>query len=392
MLRIAISAAAFICFAQISADARTMTHEAYVWQRLWAPPVRVALAKSAGLFVGWRVLAAETDTSGRLQPIAVDWAALAATRRPVVAVVRIDGTLARWDAAAMLNQIQTMSTEWKRNHVAQIEIDYDCGTARLESYAQFLTQLRKRVPSRLSVTALPAWLNAPQLQGIVAAADELVLQVHAVRAPQAGLFDPDLARHWIDMLSREDAKQFRVALPDYGTRIVRDSSGTILAVESEMPRLAGGASADELMAKPTAVASLLRNLQANPPGNLAGIVWFRLPVAGDTRIWSASTLRAVVQGSPLHTSLTVKTQIDAASGALNISLSNDGDIDAELPPWVDLPPSCALADGINGYSLIANHGYISLERLKSGMLYAHREQVIGWARCTSGTGEIHVRK
>ncbi len=380
-------AAALIVFAS-SANARAYPHEAYIWQRVWTPPVVDAAAKSADLFQGWRVLAAESDRSGRLVPFAVNWAALAGTKRPAIAVIRIDGRLAHWDGAALLGQIHALSAGWP---VAGIEIDYDCGTARLTDYAAFLTALRKQARGRLSITALPAWLSSPALPGLLAATDEVVLQVHAVRAPDAALFDAHLARHWIGMLDRIDTKPFRVALPDYGTRIVRDTAGRVVAMQSEMPRLVGGASARELAAEPLDVSLLLQDLCHSPLAHLAGFVWFRLPVAGDVRIWSASTLRAVVLGERLEPHLAVLARHGMAKGAYDIVLTNDGEVDAMLPAFIDLPGNCSAADGINGYTLNTNGAGISLVRLNIGYLFAHHDQTVGWARCQPAPEAIHVR-
>jgi hypothetical protein len=379
--------AVFLCLAQ-SASARSLPHEAYIWQHLWTPPVAAAVAGASDLFQGWRVLAAESDRAGHLRPVAVDWRALAGSAKPVIAVIRIDGQLAHWDARALLAQIHGLSAGWRS--IAGIEIDYDCGTARLEDYGRFLTALRRQVPGRLSVTALPDWLTSPQLTAILAATDEVVLQVHAVRPALDGLFDAALARRWIDALDRRDAKPFRVALPDYSTRVVRDASGRIVAMESEMPRLVGGASDSLLLARPVAVAALLENLARTPPVHLAGFVWFRLPVAGDTHAWSDSTLRAVIGGKALRPHLAVVSRPDTATGARDIVLTDDAEVDAWLPHWIDLPRNCTAADGINGYSLGANG--ISLQRLKFGTLAAHHEQIVGWARCASAPEGFHVRE
>jgi len=224
-------------------------NQLYVWNRVWTGPVRAAVADFADVAQGWRVLVAESDASGRLRPVAVDWEVLAATHRPVTAVIRIDGQLPLGAKGHNPERIAALVHGLPRS-VTEIEIDHDCGTARLTDYARFLSDLHGRLaPRRLSITALPAWLGARDLDAVLAAADALVLQVHAVRAPHSGLFDPRTARAWVDALAARDAKPFRVALPDYGSQIVRDQNGKLIAVESEMPRLAGGASAEELMAK-----------------------------------------------------------------------------------------------------------------------------------------------
>jgi len=363
--------------------AAPLPHEAYVWQRLWTPPVGDAVRETGGLFQGWRVLAAETDRTGRLKGFAVDWKAVAG--KPVTAVVRIDGALGRFDAKALLAELRLLMARWPRG--VGLEIDYDCGTASLAAYAAFLKDVRALRPSRLSITALPAWLGSADLAPVLAAVDEAVLQVHAVRSPANGLFDGKLARRWIDRMDG-GGKPFRVALPDYGTRVIHSGGGAVIALESETPKLIGGASAEELTATPDAVAALLRDLERRPPQHLTGIVWFRLPVQGDTRIWSRETLAAVIRGEALTGRLSIRTRPGLAPGSDDILLVNDGGSDVPLPRAVHLPPDCSVADGVNGYRFEAKIN--SLVRLQNVLIHAHHAQVIGWARCGAARGEFHV--
>jgi len=372
-----------------------LPQDAYVWQRIWTPSLAAALNASSDLIGEWRVLAAETDSHGRLAPFAVNWRALAQTRRPVVAVIRIDGQLAGWSEDGLLAGIRALSAGWRKSGVVAegIEIDFDCGTARLGGYAHLLKRLRveQGLPKRLSITVLPAWLGSDDLSALQAQTDEVVLQVHAVREPRWGLFDADQARRWIDTLDRRSTKPFRVALPDYSARVARGNNGEIISVESEVPKLAGGASEMQLVALPQEVSRLLRSLEREPPAHLAGIVWFRLPTAVDTQTWSVSTWRAVIAGKNVSASIGVVALPGGKPQLAEIVLENAGDIDAPLPSFVDLPRGCALADGINGYSLREDSLGISLERLQTGLLYAHHAQVIGWMRCPGAGKNFHVR-
>ena len=61
-----------------------LAHDAYVWQRRWQPALSAALRDSADLVGSWRILAGEVDRQGRLQPIAVDRAAIVASGRPAI--------------------------------------------------------------------------------------------------------------------------------------------------------------------------------------------------------------------------------------------------------------------------------------------------------------------
>lgn len=365
----------------IPATAAALPQDIYIWQRHWTPGVPQAMAQTAPLFSGWRVLVAETDPNGRLRRFAVDWNAL--KTKPVTAVVRIDGTLARLDQKNLLAEIARLPIP----KGAALEIDYDCGSASLAAYSEFLKALRQQKPAKLTITALPAWLGAAALSDVLAASDEAVLQVHAVRSPAQGLFDAKLARRWIDRFDHSTNKPFRIALPDYGTRVIRGPGGAVIAMESESPKLIGGAAAEELLAAPQDVAMLLTDLKQNPPRHLSGITWFRLPVKGDLRIWSTGTLAAVIRGEALAPALGIETRKGAVAGAEDVLLVNHGAGDTVLPRTIMLPASCRFADGIGPYRYEPQKNIFA--RLQNAFIPGHHGMVIGWARC--GAGDFHVQ-
>ncbi|HXP76901.1 MAG TPA: DUF3142 domain-containing protein [Stellaceae bacterium] len=383
------------CLAASSATHGALPQDAYVWQRHWTPEVASALAQSADLVRAWRVLAARSDGAGRLRATAADWSALAATKRPTIPVFRIDGQLAQWDEARLLADLREVLSRWRASSVAivGVEIDHDCATARLPAYARFLTKLRAELDGTtpLSITVLPTWLGSREFDRVQSVADETVLQVHAVQDPHVGLFDAATALRWIETLGWRSSKPFRIALPAYGTRVSWGEDGRIRAVESEAPLLVGTGSAVELIASPLEVASLLRRLERARPAQLAGIVWFRLPTSGDSRAWSPATWRAVILDQPLRARIEARTAAGVQAGLSNLVLVNAGDVDAELPQRVALPGSCAIADGVNGYSLAQTGDGPTLERLQSGLLHGHHQQTIGWMRCGAGPGEMHVQ-
>ena len=364
--------------------AAPLPHDAYIWQRAWTPAVTQAMRDSAADIRAWRVLAAQTDRFGRLQVFHPDRKALQAGGKPVMLVVRIDGQLAQWDEPSLLADTRALWHDWQGSgvRVAGLEIDHDCGTARLAGYARYLADLRPVLSgSILSITALPAWLHSADLAAVLAQIDESVLQVHAVRDPRTGLFDGALARQWAADYARHSDKPFRIALPNYGSRVSWDEQGRLASVQSEVSVLDSGDDSRELLAMPAQIADFLAPLQRDPPPHLAGIVWFRLPTSQDARVWSMATWLAVMRQQPLRSTLMATTQTGSMPGTLDLLLRNPGDLDAPLPSLVILPASCTLADGVNGYALRQSHATLSLQRLQPGLLQAHRQRIIGWARC-----------
>jgi len=392
--RLALALALMACFGCSGNHPRVLPHDAYIWQRRWTPALVDALRQSTDVVRAWRVLLAESDARGHLRPIGPNWKVLDATALPIVVVIRIDDRMADSDQSAILGDIRSVFTHAipRDAKVTGLEIDYDCATAQLGAYAEFLARLRPELARdlTLSITILPTWMSSPQLGDLLAQTDESVLQVHAVRNPHSGLFDPTLALEWIRAFARLSPRPFRAALPAYGSRISWRTDGTVLAVEGEVPLLAGGFQYSELIAQPRAVAQVLEALQRDPPSDLLGVAWFRLPTANDARAWSISTWRAVLRGTDVRADVEVLVQKTQIPGMNNLVLVNEGAIDANLPRAVMLPTMCTLADAINGYTIARDGMGLLFERQEAGLLRSHYQQTIGWMRCSPEQGNIHV--
>ncbi|MFC5488538.1 DUF3142 domain-containing protein [Dokdonella soli] len=366
------------------------THEVYVWQRQWTPALHSALEQSRDLFTGARVLVAQAGRDGR-------WLATEATpqefsgdTRPIVAVVRYDGAGTPPDVTALMPFLDRLFAHWRSAGVAiaGVEIDYDCASARLADYAARLHDVRARLPSdvRLSITALPAWLGAPALDGVLDASDEAVLQVHAVEDPARGLFDAQRAERWIRSFAPHARQGFRVALPAYGSRVRFGGDGRAVAVESEMPvDRAATDSARELRVDPAEVVQLLGRLAAEPPRNWNGVVWFRLPLAGDRRAWTLAALRDVVAGRvPMpRVSATMAARDNAAS---DIFVSNVGAADATVGGVLVSGSECTAGDALPGWrgERVAQGWRFEPEAPQP--LRAGTRRAVGWVRCAQVDG------
>jgi len=370
--------------------ATSLPHDAYVWQRIWTPKVIAAVHRSADLVRAWRILLAEADRTGRWTKVAIPWNDLRATGRPIVAVLRIDGRLDEPRMPALLDQVVAI-VDAASNPLAGVEIDYDCPTSKLATYARFLVALRTRLPAslKLSITALPTWMNAPGLERLFSPLDEVVLQVHAVDDPRRGLFSPTQADNRVRAFARRIGRPFRVALPAYDVRVTWSRDGALATVEGEVPLLTGATPGDTLRAPPEAVLAFLHAMQRAAPDNLAGIAWFRLPTDADRRAWSPETWRAVLTDRLPPARLSAALVPAEAADLWTVTLSNDGAVDATVPRRVQLDAACALADGANGFRLAAGTP-LALEHSGNGRLRPHDTRIIGWARCTEPRRHLDV--
>jgi len=371
-----------------------LPNDAYIWQRQWTPALVAAVQSNSDIISHWRVLAAQADANGQWQTTAPDWAALKASGKPIIAVIRIDGQLAKFDEKVLLQQVEGTLQTWRASGVplAGIEIDHDCATARLPAYAHWLASLRATLHGNehLSITALPTWLNSNALDAVLAQVDEAVLQVHAVQNPRVGLFDPQAARTWLDTFAAHMHKPWRVALPAYGSRVAWDRDGRVISIESERAMLVTGMESHELMADPQNLQDFTRQLAADPPQGLAGIVWFRLPTEQDARAWSPATWRAVLTHTPIDPVISAQLRSTDDPQLFDLVLANTGVGDGTPPATIKVSGRCPAADAINGYFMERNADGLVFQAREPGLLRPGRQRPIGWLRCEQGKESLHV--
>ncbi|KJZ48399.1 DUF3142 domain-containing protein [Pseudomonas fluorescens] len=363
-------------------DAPALDQQLYVWQRQWTPAHEAALRDSRADFSTLRVLALQAFPEAGWSRARIDPALIKRDGRPLIAVIRLDGQLKSLDRDEVTAQILQVLGDWQGQglNLSGVEIDHDAGNARLPAYREFLTQLRAVLPATiaLSITALPAWLDSPELPALLSTVDSSVLQVHAVSDPRLGLFDPDQARQWTKAWSRITSKPFYLALPAYGVALLPGGGGAPV-VESEVPIERGG-KRRELLADPQQLSRLGSELRNDPPAHLAGLIWFRLPLASDRRAWSLTTLGAVARGDVLDSRLALKLSVQ--NDLYDISLSNQGNLDSAWPERLTLAvQGCDGADALAGYTLQQRPDLLTFTRLRDGRIPAGGQRAVGWARC-----------
>ncbi|MGY2439476.1 DUF3142 domain-containing protein [Pseudomonas sp. SDO52101_S400] len=369
-----------------------LDQQLYVWQRQWTPAHESALKGSRADFSTLRVLALQAFPQAGWSRARIDPQLLKNDGRSLIAVIRLDGQLKALDQEQVTAQILQVINDWQTRGLtlAGVEIDHDAGNARLPAYADFLLHLRAALPSSLplSITALPAWLDSPQLSALLATVDSSVLQVHAVSDPRRGLFDPEQARNWAKRWGRISDKPFYLALPAYGVALLPDSGGAPV-VESEVTLERGG-ERRELLADPQQLSRLAKALREDRPAHLAGLIWFRLPLANDRRAWSLTTLGAVARGDALSGNLDLSFKVQ--DGLYDITLGNAGNLDSPWPARVLVKASgCEGADALAGYALQQSADLLTFTRLRDGRLPAGGQRAIGWARCANiDQGGSHV--
>lgn len=383
-----------------------------MWQRSWTPAVREAVSEAHG-FAGLVALAAEVDFRGespRVVRVPPDGPALKASGRPVGMAVRVLSFPGRFGddprLGEFLAQLARSLIDEARGRgisLSEIQIDYDCPESKLDDYRGLLPGLREAVaPVPVVITALPAWLRQKEAFGnLIEAADGYVLQVHSLSPPRSPeerivLCDPQAAQEWVEAAARF-RKPFRVALPTYGYVAAFDRTGKLLGLSAEGPRLSwpAGVRIERARSDPAAMAGLVRGWTAERPAELVGVLWYRLPVAGDRLNWTAPTLAAVMAGREPRGDLLAVSR-EPEPGLVEIDLVNEGEGEAPWPTpvrvrWRD--DTFLAADGLGGYRMRReSEREVLLERTDTSAGAASRpgeRRVIAWLRFRAPT-EVRV--
>jgi hypothetical protein len=184
---------------------------------------------------------------------------------------------------------------------------------------------------------------------------------------------------------------FRVALPTYGYRLAFDATGKFIGLSAEgvSPILPANGQLRTVRTDASTMAALANKLARARPINCTGIIWFRLPVAGDRLNWDMTTFKVVLRGE-IPASDLVTEVVWPSEGLAEVRLINRGERDEFLPAvvfakWKD-EARAQTADGLGGYSFStdeASPGVIALtasaaaagQRLAPG-----RSRTIGWIR------------
>jgi len=379
----------------------SLPHQAYVWQRAWTAPVRLAVAARAGNFSETAVLLAEVSWKNKIPQVsrvAVDFPTLAKINSPVGLVLRVgpfNGALAENKMAVdfLAGLAASLVAKARTNHVdpAELQIDFDCAESKLDDYCRWLTAVQARVaPLSVTITALPSWLDSSAFARLAAVSSNYVLQVHSLTKPvdiaaPFTLCSPVAATRAVARAG-EIGVPFRVALPTYSYLVAFNAAGkfTGLSAESGRTDWPAGTQVRELRADPLAMNSLVQFWNTNRPSALRGVIWYRLPVAVDNLNWRWPTLAAIIAGREPHEQFrSVARRVEL--GLVEISLENTGDLDISSRLAVEVRWSAArlvAGDGLQGFELAEQNVFTAKFQNKTASyrLPAGEKQIIGWLR------------
>jgi hypothetical protein len=402
MVRVLVSSLVLATGAGSAPEPLPLPQDVYVWQRAWTDSVTTAVATRGGGFGELIVLQAEVSWehgSPQCARVDLDYAALRATGKPVGLALRL-GTFAgpfaagdtRADYLATLAKALVAEAVANQLQPAELQLDFDCAESKLAGYRIWLTAIQEAVrPLPVSITALPSWLHQPAFRDLVNAADGYVLQVHSFEKPRSllaaplTLCDPQAARRAVTAAAAI-SRPFRVALPTYGYLAAFDSEGQFLGISAEGPARPWPDTVRmvEVRADPRELGELVREWSDLRPRELLGVIWYRLPVAGDALNWAWPTLEGVMVGAEPA----AKARVDlrrVKPGLVEIDLANDGTADSTtrwrvIVCWEGKRKIAA--DGLQGYEWVEPEaGALHFQPGRAGgRLRAGQRMTIGWIR------------
>jgi hypothetical protein len=272
---------------------------------------------------------------------AAHWSSAVPAAREYVVVRRLepDAPMTSAAAAALGDQYKALlANAGSGVHITGLQIDYDCPTRSLKSYAGFLEELRRHLPggARLSITALLDWFGGrTDIARVIRHVDEFVPQFYDA-APQrtaAGIAEPIDARRWAPVFNAFQVP-YRIGVASFGrvarrrvesqgresVRYVRDLSPLALAsskglVRTVSDRISGeqivnyhvttpidgrpefqpGDDVEVTFPTPRSVAGAVTAAKQFG-GHCAGVVVFRWPGRTETLAFDPADVARIVSG------------------------------------------------------------------------------------------------
>ena len=240
------------------------------------------------------------------------------------------------------------------------------------------------------ITVLPAWLDNSEFLALVREADGYVLQVHSVPISRgsAKLCDAHSGGEWVAKAAKFGLP-FSVALPTYRGTAGYGPDGKLLnvAMDSVQPSWPPGTRILEFGADADDLATLIETWLKSRPAQLRELLWYRVPIATDTRNWRWVTLSAVMAGRHPKHELNV---LQEGVNPIDLSILNAGEADEEVHSDVMATWNGAgleTSDALSGWSVHSENGRAIFRAIaQHGVrLPPGATRKIGWLRFDQAT-------
>jgi len=303
----------------------------YVWQQLWSSNVLSAVNEEPSTTL--YPLACVVPPKGESYLFNIPWCAMPEDWHKYIPVIRIPlKAFRRYDLADELEQItQKLITTMLPHKLEEIQLDLDCPERLLDKYLELIQIYRQKHPSLgLSITALPSHLKNRTFRDIAKSVDFYVLQVHGIEIPKNMSERVELLNMKTAVKALKHAELIRapycVALPCYAYELNFDpDSGDFMFLNAEK-------APKRLNTKKLRSVSDNRNLiELNDIVKTLvyskGVIWFRLPIAGNRLCLPREALALIQSG--VMPKPTVECRIQTISDStIELELYNENTINS----------------------------------------------------------------
>ena len=374
-----------------------LSHSAYVWRQGWTPEAVRAVREGVlpGKLSALNVLVGECGLNSGRRSVRPPWKELSAHGREISICVRVGTRKAvekdRVDLGEPFQLLLSGLAEAKAADVqiVSLQIDFDCPERLLRAYAEELKMLKTRSGGLpLTITTLPAWLDADGFDELIKTTDGWTLQLHGTSRPKLGrdnrLFSADQAVAWTNRAMRF-GRPFNVALPTYAYLACFGKRGEYLGMRAEQSAFpAGTVRTLQLPADPAEVARFLGWLDDEACARVVGVDWFRLPLPGDRQNWTMKGLEEVIAGRTITGQVDIITE--QRGGLYDISVRNRSERPLPLPSLHIRWEQGDIVGADATYAWLMKPGRRSLTFAQhdvTELLGPGESRVVGWLRLTA---------
>ena len=347
----------------------------YIWQRNWDGYLQGAISAIQNTTGYFTVLCGDLKFDGKrptINLVDINWSYLTQTETSTTIAFRINAQASKFFASdeihSIANSVESaifrVVDSAPQNSIVGVQFDYDCPTSKLKDYGRFLRIMRERFKPlnerlaefKISITALPTWLQSREFRKLIQGTDYYVLQLHSFELPKnakqaAEIFPRDKARSYIERASAF-RHPFYISLPTYGYEVAFDSEGEFLGLRAEGDPVFWGKDTTYITktVDPAEIRSFFKKGYSSK--YVLGVHWFRLPLRSDEFNWDIKTLVALIDGR--LPSLNVKTELSTSEdGLYEIHLVNDGEQNVTSPIGFELrwdPEALLVYDILDQYT------------------------------------------
>lgn len=373
-----------------------LTHNCYVWNRQYSTSLNENINKYKNVIERYSVLAVEIKwLNGRGQAAIADIPHLNSSINSIsIRINDCNGDIyTKKEFLEKQTQAALKRFQYSGFTINEIQFDFDCPESKLKSYGELLKYIKSAFSQKITITALPSWLNAKSLAGVLAHCDHYVLQLHSLKKPQGlmsipDLFDFEKADKWLNQAA-EHGVDFSISLPTYGYFLGFDERGNYLGVSSEQgPK--NWPETKVLLSSYKDLSKFVGKLKRKRPALLRSIYWFRMNHNKDELNWDFKAVKKLIEGEVLEDQGIRIVSKKTESGAIDLIIENTAYFPQLVPAQIHLNATAGniqVFETYRGFNYEQGEHGVYIQNNGALVIAPGRKIPVGWYRLENKNGE-----